>query len=695
MKRAVVLGVLLAACSDGKHSRPIPVGMELAQLSHVASCGDLLEELRRNALAQMSEQLDRNLQTALQTAGAGRCYAEDGAMNAPGAAKTAGASEFSTTNNQVAGVDEADFVKNDATWIYLLANGQLQIMDALPPESSRIVSRTAIEGTPLKLFVEADTAVVYSSLPGLADKREYPDAPWGASQQQAECTYGYDCDFTGDGHPMKVTVLDLRDPAQPRLLRELRFSGSFINARRIADAVHTVVAFPEILFPGLKYWPEDLPVCGGTALDEAALRARFTALREANAKAIEAATLTDWLPSIVDTRYVDGQPHTETGLLSDCRNFYASQIDDGKSFLSLVSFDLRTQSALSVSTIVGRPGAVYASASALYVAPRHQAEGGRPWFWSTDVGPEEATSIHKFALTKDAHNSYVGSGAAKGRVLNQFAMDEHEGTFRIATTTGHLPSADVHSTLSVLTESAGALVEIGRLDHLAPSEDIRSVRYDGERAFLVTFKKTDPLFVIDLADPGNPRVAGELKIPGFSTYLHMMDDRHLLSIGYDADDHGSFAFFDGVQLQIFDIGDPAAPTLVHKTIIGTRGSSSEALTNHLAFNYFAPKQLLAIPMTVCEGGGDGQVGAQMTFSGLMLYRVTVQDGFFYRGGLAHQPPEIAASYSSACYHWWSDGSSTVKRSVVMDDYVFSVAEDMVKIARIETPTDVLRSIPLK
>ena len=124
----------------------------------------------------------------------------------------------------------------------------------------------------------------------------------------------------------------------------------------------------------------------------------------------------------------------------------------------------------------------------------------------------------------------------------------------------------------------------------------------------------------------------ELKIPGFSTYMHMMDDEHLLTIGYDADDQGSFAWFTGVMLQIFDVSDPKNPRLTHKDVIGTRGSSSEALTNHLAFNYFAPKDLLALPMTICEGSsGGGSYGTTMTFSGLMVFDVTAASGFSLRG----------------------------------------------------------------
>jgi hypothetical protein len=707
---ALIAALALAACAeDEKPLAPEPtetIGQSLAALRPAESCDALLVSLRANGLQQMNEHLDRNLAAALQ---GNWCYfyaEEDGATNGgpvPGTTSggsSSGASQYSTTNNQVAGVDEADFLKNDSRYLYVLADGQLQVIEAWPPEQAHVIGRFAIEGRPLKMFVNADRAVVYSSLPGstLQEGQDPGFMSWGAGYEQPECTYGYSCDFTGDGHPLKITVLDLTVRSNPTLVREMRLSGSFINARRIGDAVHTVVGFPDILFPGVSYWPDDQPWCDWsndqTPVDEASTIARFERLRAHNRELIEAAQITDWLPGITDVRYVGGQRIEESGLLSDCNTFYESQLPDGRSFLSLVSFDPSHLGPLAVTTVVGRAGAVYASSEALYVATRHQ-QNGEGWLYDSGSGIDEATTVHKFLLTQHATSSYAGSGVVKGRVLNQFSMDEHAGYFRIATSTGYLPSPDVHSTVTVLQPSNGALVEVGRLDHLAPAEDIRSARFEGDRGFIVTFKKTDPLFVLDLADPRNPQVVGELQIPGFSTYMHMMDDRHLLAIGYDAEDHGDYAFFQGVQLQIFDIGNPAYPALDHKTVIGTRGTSSEALTNHLAFNYFAPMNLLAIPMAICEGGeGGGNFGDLLTFSGLMVYDVTADRGFSYRGGIAHEAPETEDTYRNACGNWWSEASTQVKRSVIMDDYVFSVAEDLIKVANLNALGTDVASIPL-
>jgi len=237
------------------------------------------------------------------------------------------------------------------------------------------------------------------------------------------------------------------------------------------------------------------------------------------------------------------------------------------------------------------------------------------------------------------------------------------------------------------------LIGSGIVDQLAPKEDIRSVRFAGDRGYVVTFKKTDPLFVFDLADPNAPKVMAELKIPGFSTYMHMMDDKHLLTIGYDADDRGNFAWFTGVMLQIFDVSDMRNPKLAHKEIIGTRGSSSEALTNHLAFTYFAPKNVLALPMTVCEGGsGGGSYGTQMTFSGLMVYTVTAENGFALRGRVPHA--NISTNRRS-CSNWWTNATSVVKRSIIMDDYVFSISDAAIKVNHLDRLTQDVVSLSLE
>jgi hypothetical protein len=711
----LALGAGFAACSSGSGG-PAQTGLAQSALTPATSCADVEALLRERLKQNTIESVEAARKSALQQLENGCVwYGADGGVAAasgssaaggPVPAPTAGgggeddgaAKEYSTTNTQEADVDEADFIKNDGERVYILAHGRFQIFDAWPAADIHRVASVAIEGEPKKLFVYEKRALVYSSLsPSSSSDGEVPSYP------RAECTYGYDCEFTGDGTPLLVTELDISDLAAPTVVRTLKFSGSFLNARRIGNAVHTVVASPEPTVEGLSTWPEGLDICtlseqGVNPSTVAAVNSAYDKLVEKNIAAIDAAPLDIQLPAVEDTLYRDGvaSPKSHDPFAS-CENFYLSSTGDGQSFLSVVSTELGTD-ALGQTTIVGRPGAVYATPDSLYVASRHQYGQTVGWFYEDGDTTPDATTIHKFALSeRAAPSAYLGSGVVKGRVLNQFALSEHEGYLRVATTTGHLPDPDTHNTVASLKQEGGELVVKGMVDHLAPGEDIRSARFYGDVGFVVTFKKTDPLYTLDFSNPESPRVRGELKIPGFSTYMHMIDEGHVMSIGYDADDQGDFAWFQGIMLQIFDVTDLDAPTLAHKEVIGTRGSASDAATNHLAFNYFTQRGLLGIPMVICEGGSGGEFGDTMTFSGLLVYKVDTAEGFTSVGGVPHPLPDTSADpYSASCGNWWSSATSFVKRSVFMDDYVYSVSEDEIRVANIgdlATPEAIVSLVP--
>jgi uncharacterized secreted protein with C-terminal beta-propeller domain len=280
-----------------------------------------------------------------------------------------------------------------------------------------------------------------------------------------------------------------------------------------------------------------------------------------------------------------------------------------------------------------------------------------------------------------------------GHILNQFSMDESNGVLRVASTKGWVPDPSVISYLTTYGMQAGKLVQQGQVGGIGPQEDIRSVRFDGNRGYVVTFKKTDPLFVFDLTDATKPKLMGELQIPGFSTYMQRLDDTHVLAIGFTADDHESFAFFNGIQIQIFDVSDLANPKLAWKHVIGTRGSSSEALTNHLAFNYFAPKKMLALPITVCEGGGDGSYATNLTFAGVMAFDISLDTGISEHGRLPFIDANTVAATDS-CDKWWTDSKSLVKRSIFMDDYIYGLSDTQMRVAALPAMSSVLKSLPL-
>ncbi len=609
-----------------------------------------------------------------------RSYSEtvsaDSNTSEPGVGRGGGASEVSGTNNQVAGVDEADFIKNDDKYIYVVTGSTLRVIEAWPAETAHEIAKVPVPGTAKKLFVEGNRALVYSSTPrqvtnggtnigGSADAMYYP----GVS---GDCTYGYDgCVPAGDGSETEISIFDISDRTDPKLVRSIHSSSSLIAARRIGNAVHTVLGQPALTAP--IGW-EDQPRFSNTP-SENEINEAYDVVIAKNLTKLDAVDLGTVLPTFTDS----------TGRPPDMVLFQSS-IPDGTALTSVLSLDLVSDPSLEVASVISRSGWVYASADALYMAVPHQQIAG--WGWYDGRSESELSTIHKFSIgTAPSATAYVGTGVVKGRVLNQFAMDDKDGFLRVATTTGRSPNPDAHNTLSILEDRGGKLDVVGQIDQIAKSEDIRSVRFDGTRGYIVTFKNTDPLFVFDLTDPRAPRTMGELKIPGFSTYMHMLDETHLLTIGYDAADQDNFAFFTGVVLQIFDVSNPSDPKLTHKETIGTRGTSSEALTNHLAFNYFAPKNLLALPMTICEGGdGNGNYGSKMTFSGLMVYDTTVANGFSLRGRVSHPnasqpgpPRNTHGYYDVGCSSWWTNASSEVKRSIIMDDWIFSVSATRIKV----------------
>jgi hypothetical protein len=153
-----------------------------------------------------------------------------------------------------------------------------------------------------------------------------------------------------------------------------------------------------------------------------------------------------------------------------------------------------------------------------------------------------------------------------------------------------------------------------------------------------------------------------------------------LALGYEADDHGDFAYFNGIQLQIFDVTNPTLPALIHKKVFGTRGSSSSALTDHLGFTYLPDRKLLTLPVSICEGGGNGSYGS-LDFSGVVAMKIDVKEGISELGRLEEPYPKNTSGfyYGGACSDWWSDSNSVVKRTVVLDDYLYALSTARLRI----------------
>jgi hypothetical protein len=273
----------------------------------------------------------------------------------------------------------------------------------------------------------------------------------------------------------------------------------------------------------------------------------------------------------------------------------------------------------------------YASPTSLYVAAqRWEPEPDSP----KDRPPDTRTDVHKFDISDPGRTSYRGSGTIPGYLLNQFSLSEHRGVLRAATTETPLwwegrPARESQSFVTALDERASRLAEVGRVDGLGRGEQIYAVRFIEDVGFVVTFRQTDPLYTIDLSDPERPRVLGELKIRGYSAYLHPLGGDLLLGVGQDATEEGARL---GTQLSLFDVSDLRRPTRLAQRSVGS-DSSSQVEYDHHAFLWWAPSRLAILPIQDW-GTSEGFVGAV----GFGVGRAGIDE----RGRAAHESEGYAA-----------------------------------------------------
>ena len=277
-------------------------------------------------------------------------------------------------------------------------------------------------------------------------------------------------------------------------------------------------------------------------------------------------------------------------------------------------------------------------------------------------------------------------------------MDEYDGFFRIATTIGHSWSSDTQSTnnIYILDE---ALQRISEIEDIAPGEEIYSARFMGERAYLVTFKKIDPFFTIDLSDPYHPEILGKLKIPGYSDYLHPYDEDHIIGIGKETVEpleeeqewrNIDFAWYQGLKIALFDVSDFDNPQEIAKVVIGDRGTDSPALSDHKAFLFDKEKELLVIPVSLYtidneikqqQGNYTGSLYGEYTFQGAYVYNLNLEDGFTLQGRVTHMDEDDMLKSG-----FYPEYASSIMRSLYIEDYLYTISENMVKINDLTDPS---------
>lgn len=350
------------------------------------------------------------------------------------------------------------------------------------------------------------------------------------------------------------------------------------------------------------------------------------------------------------------------------RVFYDREVPEAGSLTNVVTVDLVSGETEYISVLTGYASTVYMSQTNLFVTlgKWNRAVPFLPGDWNVPT-----TSIYRIAIEGTQLQPAAG-GEVKGWLLNQFSLDEHNSHLRVATTTwDEQPQNQVY----VLNE---ALEVVGALEGLAPGESIYSARFVGDLGYLVTFQKVDPFFVLDLSDPHRPEVLGYLKIPGFSEYLHPMDETHILGVGKDAieDSSGQFAWFQGLKLSLFDVSDVRQPKEVAKMLVGDRGSSSPVLYDHKAFLYVPDAQLMVLPVDLVfkskppDDAPQWAVGTE-GWQGALVLSVTPEGGFEIRSQITHVPDD-----EDSCF--FAYGPYAVMRSLYIGEYLYTISSTTLK-----------------
>lgn len=667
-------GLLLAACGEGGPHDGTPLIPDPAEsgdrldwsraaaLTAATSCEDAHTALKAAAITQMELELDRTMRCYLQEGGCYR-WLEDGptAGNDGSPQPTAppddqSPDEYSETNTQVEGVDEADIVKTNGERLFGLFGRDFVALDSWPARETHEQARVRLNGWPNNFYLAGDKAVVLSwvSLYDFLAPEDKADFEEGLREWDYRLWQG----------GTLVTVIDLSG-ATPVIAAEHMVGGSLLDSRRIEDKVY-LAQNDYIWIDGLQYWP-DGNITSESPRDE--IVAAFEALRQKNRAVIEALPLDWWLPRRYEV--VDGKLNVDDpGVpLVDCTNVLVPNVYSGQSLVSVVTYDV-TSGDFDASTISGEWGTVYASADALYVA---STNWGWYWWWEgqAEERPPITTHVHKFLLGEDGVARYAASGNVLGYAINQFAFDDKDGFLRVATTDGfgwwNQGENLTESRVTVLSQSGAKLVEQGMVGGLGKGETIQSVRFLGDLGYVVTFRQVDPLYVIDLRDPARPKIAGELKVPGFSSYIHPLDAGHLLTIGRDADDEGRVG---GLKLEIFDVTDPAAPRSVKTAILGDSWNTwSDAQWDHKAFTYFGARGLLGIPVSGWETDNESYWHYK---SELFVFKVTL-DAIEQLGAVSHMDLMEDLGVNTACRQWYGWGEAYIRRAVFIEDYVYSVS----------------------
>jgi len=737
----IIFSFVLASCTIPGISkpqvkpRPKPNNQGQGQIINKdnigAATGTVMEQLQAQnninkfaSLDELSAFLENNAQSGSVSYGRGEImmdFAEGMAMDsvaemgapmlktsasneiaAPGGG---GSDDYSRTNVQVEGVDEADIIKTDGKYVYALVKNDLYIINAYPAEKSEVLTKIAFKSRPEDIYINEDRLVVYGQNSVIYESPYYKK--W---RRRSPYTF--------------LKVFDISNRSEPKQVLDLDFEGSLSNSRMIGDYVYFVTTNYNYNYidvePVLRRMLE-----GGKVVDCAAgIRCAMPGIYYFD---IPYSNYNFTVVSAINIKDVSKTINQEMYLMSSAQNMYVSKKNLYITYTKYVS-EYQLEMEVMKEIVYPRLSAKDQERIAkieivenfilgpdekqrkiqqiveryIYSLSEEQADKLQDEIESAmkqkyqDISKElEKTVIHKVAINKD-QIEYQVNGQVTGHVLNQFSMDEHGDYFRIATTKNRTWSRymddeerESYSNLYVLDKD---LNQVGAVEGLAKGERIYSVRFMQGRAYLVTFKQVDPLFVIDLEDPKNPKVLGELKIPGFSNYLHPYDDKHLIGIGKDTgESEWGGVRIKGIKVSLFDVSDVANPKELDTYVMGEAGSDSIALNDHKAFLFSKDKNLMAMPVSIRETI-DGRSYGKLVFSGAAVFTIT-EEKIEFKGKIDHS--DGGRPSSRDYWRGYNYYDNSVKRCLYIDDVIYTFSNNYLVMNDLGNDLDEINKIKLE
>lgn len=506
-------------------------------------------------------------------------------------------SDYSTTNVQVQGVDEADIVKNNGEYIfyYRRVEGDIKVIDA---KNNKVINSIKYDDIqPIEMYLKDDRLIVITTIESAKTSRTYSNK-----------------------YVLKIFNYDISNMNDIKIVKEVETEGNLLQSRMIGDYVYIV-----------------------------------------SNKYIYSSMLED--EQLLKPTYRDSDIGDET----KCIEYNEIQcFPEGTEnvYMIVSSFNVKTNDPMNVQTYLGSGNDVYASVSNLYITSRSYTNTKSIiQFEYTDN-----TKVYKLSLN-NGNVGYVADTIVPGYVKDQFSMDEYKGYLRIATTHNSKETGykDINN-LYVLDEKLNL---VGQVENLAPEERIHSVRYMGDKAYMVTFEQVDPLFVIDLSDPMLPKVLGQLKIPGYSEYLHPYDETHLIGFGRDTETDGENVKENGFKMSLFDVSDMSNPKELYTVKIGDSGTYSELLYNHKALLFSKEKNIIAFPIVIRQKQNGSNYYSKTTFGGAVIYGLSLENGFEERAKISSD-----SEYAS------------LDRIIYIGDKLYTLSEDAVKVVDMNTMKEI-------